>query len=312
MQFDISAVLDELKSETGYLAEGESTYQPSYWNEIHQQGLVPNAIKIPSDYDGGAALSIWCTQLDMPASKQKKLVAEWVEALPQMHTVKSLWFNSRMPQDLFDAACTLTALENLDIGSSGIRSLESIINLKNLRNFRLGQSGAVESVQPIAQLPMLEWLYVEGVSKDDSLESYSRLTNLVGLGITGNESKPLTVSSLSPLANLTNLLWLHLGAIRVADGLLSPLAALHKLEYLGLPNFFATEEFSRLAAKLPNTISDRLSPYARYHRSVSPCRKCKTYGLVASNGFGGKWLCPNCNAEALAKHIVRYRMAQVF
>lgn len=310
MQLDISTVLDELKSETGYLAEGESTYRPSYWNEIRQQGLVPNAIKTPSDYDGGTALSIWCTQLDMPVAKQKKRVAEWIEALPRMQAVKSLWFISRMPQELFDAACMLTNLENLDIGSSGIRSLSSIVNLNNLRHFRLGQSGGVESVQPLAQLIKLEWLYVEGVIKDTSLEAYGALTNLTGLGITGNEGKPLVVPSFAPLSALSNLRWLHLGAIRAGDGLLSPLAALQKLDYLGLPNRFAYEEFARLAAKLPNARSDRLASYARYHSSVSPCRKCKTHGLVNTNGIGGKWLCPNCDAEALAKHIVRFRSAQ--
>ena len=311
MKLDISEVMAELKSETGYLAEGETPYRPSYWNEIHQQKLQPNGVKSPSDYDGGTALSIWCTQLDIPAAKQKKLVEEWIEVLPNLQGVKSLWFVSRVPQELFDAACTLTNLEDLDISWSGIRSLEAIAGMKNLRHFRLGQSGAVESVQPIAQLKALEWLCVESVTKDTSLEAYGALTSLIGLRITGNESKPLVALSLSPLATLTNLRWLHLGAIRSLDGSLAPLAFLQKLDYLGLPNFFAFEEFARLAAKLPNTSSDRLSPYARYHRSVSPCRNCKTHGLVATNGKGGKWLCPNCDVETLAKHIVKFRLAQM-
>jgi hypothetical protein len=241
----------------------------------------------------------------------KKLVAEWIDVLPSLQAVKSLWFVSRVPQELFDAACALKNLEDLDIRWSGIRSLEAIAGLKNLRHFRLSQSGAVESVQPIAQLTRLEWLFIEGVTKDTNLDAYGALTNLIGLGINGNEGKPLVVPTLSPLAKLTNLRWLHLGAIRATDGSLAPLAKLQRLEYLGLPNFFATEEFSRLAAKLPYTSSDRLSPYARYHTSCPGCRNCWAHGLVATNGRSGKWLCPNCDAETLAKYIVKFRLAQM-
>jgi hypothetical protein len=311
MQLDIAEILSELKSETGYLAEGETTYRPSYWYEVHQQNLQPKGIQFPNEYDGGPALSIWCTQLDMPASRQKKLVAEWIEVLPSLPSVKSLWFVSRVPQELFDAACTLTNLEDLDIKWSGIRSLEAIAGLKNLRHFRFGQSGAVESVQPIAKLTQLEWLFIEGVSKDTSLDAYGALTTLIGLGINGIEGKPLVVPTLSPLAKLINLRWLHLGSIRTTDGSLAPLAKLQRLEYLGLPNFFATEEFSKLAAKLPNTSSDRLLPYARYHTSCPGCRKCRTHGLVTTNGSGSKWLCPNCDAETLVKYIVKFRLAQM-
>ena len=310
MQLDIAGVLAELKSETGYLAAGETTYQPSYWNELHQKDMVPKGIKSPSEYDGSPALSIWCTQLDMPSAKQKKLVAEWIDALPHLQAIKSLWFVSRVSQELFDAACKMPNLADLDIKWSGIRSLEPIAALQNLRHFRLGQSGAIESVQPITHLNRLEWLFIEGVTKDSSLEAYNALSNLIGLGINGNEGKPLVVPSLLPLAKLTKLRWLHLGAIRATDGLLAPLANLKRLEYLGLPNFFSTEEFSQLAVKLPNTSCGRLAPYARYHPSVSPCRKCRTHGLVATTGKGSKWLCPNCDADTLAKHIIRFRLAQ--
>ncbi len=308
MSADLDAVLAELRDETGWLAEGESAYLPHYWN-LHKDDS-PKALRAPDEYDGVADLAIRCTQLDLPAAQQRKLVAQWVQALPSMQGVRRLWFDSRMSQELFDAACRIEGLEDLWIHWSGIASLQAVAGLHGLKRFRLGQSASVVSLEPLAGLAGLQWLFLGGIAKVPGLEPLATLTGLEGLFVAGNESKPLVVPTLAPLAKLRRLRWLHLGALRVAAGGLEPLGELRGVEYLGLPNFFTCEAFAQLAAHLPGTRGDWLVPYARQHPSVFTCGRCRQRGKVLTAGTPARSLCPGCDAEVLARHVMRYRAAQ--
>ncbi|MBL8344895.1 MAG: hypothetical protein JNN03_05595 [Rubrivivax sp.] len=305
---DLEAVLAELREETGWLAKGESAYLPHYWN-LHKDDQ-PKALRSPDEYASTADLAIRCTQLDLPAAQQRKLVAQWVQALPAMQGVRRLWFNSRMSQELFDAACRIEGLEDLWIHWSGIGSLQAVAGLRGLKRFHLGQSASVASLEPLAGMSGLQWLFLAGMSKVPGLEPLATLSGLEGLFVAGNESKPLVVPTLAPLAKLHRLRWLHLGALRIAHGGLEPLAELRGLEYLGLPNFFSCEAFAQLAARLPGTRGDWLAPYARQHPSVFTCGRCRQRGKVLTAGAPGRNLCPGCDAEVLARHVLRYRVAQ--
>lgn len=304
----LAAVRAELKAESGCHGPEGSAYRPHYWN-LHRDD-APAALRSPDDYDGAPDLAIRCTQLDLPAAQQRRLVARWVQALPSMHGVRRLWFTTRVPQDLFDAACSLQGLEDLWIHWSGIRSLQALAGLPQLRRFWLGASASVETLAPIAGLTRLQWLSLNGMGKIPDLEPLAGLSDLQGLFVAGNESKPLQLPSLAPLASLQALRWLQLGALRVtADGL-QPLAALQGLAYLGLPNHFSTEAFAWLSVRLPHTRGDWLAPYARQHPGSFTCPRCRQRGRVFTAGTPMKSLCPSCDADALARQVLRYRQAQ--
>jgi hypothetical protein len=308
---DLTAVLAELREETGWLAEGESTYVPHHWNLHHHE--QPRPIQSPDAYGGGPDLSVWCTQLDLPAAQQRKRVAQWVQALPSLQGVRRLWFTSRVSQDLLDAACQIKGLEDLSIKSSGIDSLQALAGLGGLLRLRLGPSPSVSSLKPLAGLSSLQWLYLAGVAKVTDLEPLATLSGLQGLGLSGSESKPLVADSLAPLAALQQLRWLHLASLRVAPSQpdpLVPLEALTGLGYLGLPNFFTPEQFARLSARLPRTRGDWLSPYARQRPGNFRCGKCRERGTVFTSGARMRSLCPACDSEELAQHVLRYRAAQ--
>lgn len=304
----LDAIRAELLAESGWLAEGESAYLPHYWN-LHKDDK-PRDLQSPDEYGGGPDLSIRCTQLEMPASQQRKRVAQWVQALPTMQGVRRLWFTSRVPQPLFDAACRIEGLTDLWIKWSGITTLDAVAGLRALERFHLGDSNSLQTLQPLAGMTRLQWLWLDGMSKIPDFEPLAALTGLEGLCITGPESKPLTVPSLAPLAKLRGLRWLHLGTLRPAEGGIELLGELRELAYLGLPNYYTVEQFAALAARLPHTRGSWLAPYARQHPANFRCPKCRQRGQVFTAGTPMRRLCPACDAPALAQHVLRYRSAQ--
>lgn len=305
---DLQAALAALQHETGWLAEGESAYVLHHWAVHHAQR--PRDVRTPDEYAGGPDLAIHCTQLEIPASQQRKLVAQWVQVLPTLHGVQRLWFSSRVPQELFDAACRMPGLTDLWIKWSGIATLDAVLNLRGLLHFHLGDSARLASLQPLAGLPQLRWLWVDGLAKIPDLEPLAHLQALEGLFVAGTESKPLVLPTLAPLARLEGLRWLQLGALRPADNDLQPLAKLQALQYLGLPNRFAVEQFAQLAAQLPHTRCNWFEPYARQHAGNFRCPKCRQRGQVFTAGTPMRRLCPACDAPALAAHVVRFHAAR--
>jgi hypothetical protein len=308
MSLDLDTALAALRTETGWLAEGESAYVPHYWNLHHAE--QPRAVRSPDEYDGGPDLAIWCTQLDVPASQQRKLVAHWVQTLPTLQGVRRLWFTSRVSQELFDAACRIEGLTDLRIKWSGIKTLDAVTPLTGLRRFHLGDSASLQSLQPLAALRQLEWLWLDGLSKVPDLEPLAGLGALEGLFVAGTDSKPLVVPTLAPLSALRQLRWLQLGCLRPAAGGVEPLGRLSALEYIGLPNDATTEEFARLSARLPRAAGSWMQPYARQHPANFRCTKCRERGQVFTAGAPMRRLCPACDAPALARHMVRFHAAR--
>ena len=282
---------------------------PSYWGEWVKSGREPRTVRHPADYTGGDTLSIVCTQLDLPAKAQRQLVHDWCEALPRLTGLRTLWFHSRVPQDLFDAACAVPGLEGLWIKWSGVRSLDAVSAARSLRYLHIGQSGGIESTAPLSALDTLAWLQIGGTAKCPTLDFVAPLTQLRGFGFVGGDGKPLLVPTLEPLAAHTRLEWLHLGAIKVSDGSLSPLGDLQGLRWLGLPNHFALQEFAWLSTRLAHTACDWLAPFACFHRSVFPCPACRTRCRVMTTGKGSKLLCPACDNARLARQVQAFEAA---
>lgn len=295
---------------SGCLPEGESTYEPSPWNRWSRAGEQPASIRHPDQFSGGDTLCIACTQTGLPAREQRALVQAWCEVLPTLTGLRRLWLTTRVPQELFDAACRLPALEGLWLKWNGLKSLQAAEGHAALTWLHLGESSSLESLAALHRLPALRWFQVDGVRKLGTLEPLRGLVALEGLGFTGGDGKGLEVPSFEPLAGLSGLRWLHLGSVRPADGSLRPLAQLTALRWLGLPNRLEMAEFAWLSRRLVTTRCDWLAPYARFHRSVFPCPKCKANCRVMTTGRGSRLLCPDCDAPALARHVAAWEAAQ--
>lgn len=306
---ELTQLADELAALDGSAPADERATVPGFWASGTQPNFPPAAIADPEQWDGTPHLQVICTQTNLSARDQKRLVERWCVALPAMTSLQMLWFGSRVPQALFEAACRLPGLEGLYLKWNGIKDLSAILELRHLRYLHLGASSSVVSLDPLGELSGLEWLQIESPTKAFALEPLQGLLTLVGLGFLGVEGKKYSVPSLSPLSSLVNLRWLHLGAVHVSDDSLRPLAALRHLEWLGIGNFFSVQELAWLSTRLTATKCDWLKPFCRYHRSVFPCGTCKENWRVLTSGKGSRLLCPSCDSLKLARHVQAFEAA---
>ncbi|QXL84822.1 hypothetical protein [Comamonas sp. NLF-1-9] len=305
---ELEAAMAQARQVIGCDNDRDYTKVREIWAREPQRSLQPAAIRDPSDYAGQERLSIACTQTDLPAKKQAALVQQWCELLPTLTQVRWLYFMTRVPQPLFDAACRMPGLVGLYIKWSGIESLEPLTRLRDLQYFHLGESASVSSIAPLAQMKSLKWLQLDGLRKIESLEPLRHLSTLEGLGFVSAESRVHVVDSFEPLSALTRLQWLNLGPRPARLGL-QPLHALKGLEYLGLPNKYSVHEFAELSLHVPAHVCERLQPFMRFHCSVFPCKTCQSNWLVLTSGKGSRLLCPTCDTEKLARHMIIFRKA---
>jgi hypothetical protein len=276
----------------------------SFWSYRPTKDFPPKSIRYPHEYDGSGGLNVACTQTELKASQQRKLVQEWCQVLPTLENVKFLWFSSRVSQPLFEAACQMDNLIGLYIKWSGIKSIDSIPNLKNLRYLHIGSSPSLAPLDPLGELPTLEWLELENIRATSDLRFLSDFTNLKGLAIAGdtNSIKYLWADSLEPLQNLQQLYWLSLPAFTTKDGALMPLAKLGALKYLFLSNKFKMEEFAKLSGARPDVECDRLQPISEV-LSYLKCKKCCKNRMVLLTGKGKSLLCVDCDDDRIARHV---------
>lgn len=280
-----------------------------YWYHRPEENFPPASLRHPADYGGGENLSIACTQTDLPAKAQKALVQAWCEFLPTLKDVKTLWFQTRTTQELFDAACRMPSLEGLYVKWGGINSLDALSGLPRLHALHLGSSPGVTNIQLLADMSALRWLQLDNLKAITDLAPLSGLTALEGLGFTGAEGKRHTLDTLAPLADLTRLRWLHLGSIHVADGSLRPLGGLKALRWIGMGNFFDVSELAWLATALPETNCDWLKPYKDLADCGIRCKKCREHSLLMLSGKGRGTICPACDANKLEKQLAAFHPA---
>ena len=173
----------------------------------------------------------------------------WCDSLPTFTGVKLLWFSSRVPQRLFEAACRVPNLEGLYIKWSGIDDLSHIKNANLLRYFHLGPSARVTSIEHLSDCQHLRWLGLELLSRIRSLHPLSKLLELEGLSLEGTMATPWRVATLAPLGSLTSLRYLSLANLRADDKSLAGLYPLQRLETFRYGTWWTSEELAEITRR---------------------------------------------------------------
>lgn len=305
-QEDLERLLEPLRVQQQLRAELELPGD-SYWYHRPQRNFPPPLVSSPDGYDGGERLSLGITQTSLTAARQKALVREWCALLPTLSNVRTLWFHSRVTQEMLEAACAMPSLEGLYIKWSGITSLAPLAGLRTLTHLHLGGAPSATGLETLAALPGLVDLEIHNVRAAADLRFVRGLSGLRSLRLAGdsNSLKPLVLPTLAPLADLQALERLTLATIRVEDGSLAPLAALPRLRWLGLCNAFPMAEVARLAGRRPDVECDLFAPGRGPVASLS-CKKCKGKTLHQTTGKGVPWLCETCDADRLARHVAEF------
>jgi hypothetical protein len=205
-----------------------------YWHREAKPS--PEAIRDPSEFRGGDELAVWCTQTELSSTRQRALVKAWCDALPALTGVRTLWFQSKVSQSLFDAACQVPGLEGLWIkwSGGGIKDASAIRHATALKYFHLGSSTSLASIDPIAGHQGLEWLTLESLSKISDVSKLQDLRDLKGLGLDGSTWTTWHLENLDPIGELGELRYLSLTNLRAKSRTLRPLFKLRRLEALHL------------------------------------------------------------------------------
>lgn len=160
-------------------------------------------------------------------------VKAWIPRLPKLTALRRLWIKSRANQALFDAACQLALLERLHISWSSVERCDALERLDALTHLYLGNSPRLRSLAPLARVPALRALALQGIFREVAqLDVVAECRSLRGLELIGQDHKVQTYASLAPLGELTELRYLRLAAVRFRDADWRPLLKLAKLECL--------------------------------------------------------------------------------
>ncbi|HVU09141.1 MAG TPA: hypothetical protein VHG89_11425 [Verrucomicrobiae bacterium] len=222
-----------------------------FWYYRPKECFPPSSIRNPADYIGLPTVSIACTQTGLPAHQQTKLVKEWCKILPTCRGLKFVWFQTQLPQNLFDAACQIPDLEGLWIKWSSVKEITNIVKLTNLKFLRVGSSPQILKIDSLKNLKNLVWLELENIKKVSNLTVIGEMTQLQGLELGGSMWSRQIVDSLAPLANLKSLRYLSLPNLKAKDKTLSHLFTLSSLEQFNAAIWWDKNEIKQLRMRNP-------------------------------------------------------------
>ncbi|QBB72439.1 hypothetical protein ELE36_19855 [Pseudolysobacter antarcticus] len=205
----------------------------------------------PDEFTGADALTLSCTQTNLPAGEQRKLVKAWCALLPTLQ-LKSLVFSSKVSQDLFDAATQIKGLEALNVKWSSIKSIASVTGCRSLAVLDIGSSPSLTGLKYLEQLPKLRVLRVENVKEAQDLTFANSLTGLEEFGVCGSMGANQKIDSLWPLKDLQRLELLWLTSAKVLNGGLLPLHGLRRLTTLRCAFNFSASEFAAIRDAVPS------------------------------------------------------------
>lgn len=160
------------------------------------------------DWDGSGQISVWCTQLPAAeySNQEKLILSEWLRFLTEKpDSLTALHFNSKVSQELFNAACAQRCLQELRFKWGSYKDLSELRRLTGLRYLYIGSGAGVTDCEPLAALERLEVLSLENFRKITDYGCLAGLKNLKQLCIEGSLWTAAAVESLDFLRELPAL-----------------------------------------------------------------------------------------------------------
>jgi hypothetical protein len=194
----------------------------------------------------------------------------------------------------------LGGLRRLYIDGVRATSLDALRSLGNLEVMSLEACTQVDTLQDLAPFRGVRGLCIKHFPKVHALDLLQGFSSLSGLVVAGGMWSTMTVKSLSPLGALTGLRYLSLANLKASDESLEPLASLHELLNLELPNFYPFEEFARLSTVLKNTNCSWFA--SSVAMSSVQCKGCGRASMVMLTGKGKPLLCTFCDEVRVGRH----------
>jgi hypothetical protein len=166
--------------------------------------------------------------------------------------IEDLWLVGPNEKDL-NKILTLTKPNYLNLYQVLASDLTILETLSTTSTLVLNWNTKSTKLWDIEKNVQLNTLEIADFSKLNDISDLSSARQIETLKLEGGIDKKLDIQTLQSLSVLTNLKYLRLANLKVADDTLRPLANLKDLEELWLPNQFDTKEYAWLATRLPKT-----------------------------------------------------------
>jgi hypothetical protein len=176
--------------------------------------------------------------------------------LPELRGVRLVWLTTRVPQELFDAACRVPDLEGLHLSGSGVTNLDALRDAGSLRYLHVGSSPRLESIVPLSTCRQLVSLGLENVKRISGVEPLAGLADLRQLLLEGSMWSTQRIATLEPVGGLAGLTYLSLANLKAWDSTLRPLFRLRNLEELHLARWWDQAEVAELRRLNPRLSED--------------------------------------------------------
>jgi hypothetical protein len=222
---------------------------------------IKTAVEV-SDFKGEEKLYIHCTQLGDASTPQyktpkekKRVLVEWCKFLQENPTAfTELYFNTKMPQELFDAVCCQKNLKRLEIKWGTYKDIAAIEQLTNLELLSIGSGSSVESIKPLTKLLNLSALCVENFQNISCYNDLSTLTQLEYLSIMGDGlggPQYIKLDDINFISKMTQLRFFRLLTERLTSKDYTPILELQQVEHLSLSGNKEVKKLYSDLIKLP-------------------------------------------------------------
>lgn len=192
-----------------------------------------------NNYNGETDIVLRCTQLHEgiypKESDRKRVLREWCDFLRHNpKALKRLHITTRINQELFNAVCCQTELEELIIRWGLYPDLSPIIQLQNLKSLELGGSPSHKEISPIAELCSLDNLRLDNFVGITDYSAIGKLTELKTLALQSSMHGIIKVENLDFLNFTPHLKQFWTTGFRLLNHDYSPILELKELEWLSV------------------------------------------------------------------------------
>ena len=198
-------------------------------------GSYYHAQEITEEVFKSGNLLISTLAMDLPSRSikyRKELETKWIDILPGLDNVTAISLRHRVSQQFFEAVCKMRNLKQLHFWTSTAADISAISNLSKLKQLYLDSFSRLTDISPLQNARQLEILSVSNSFKIENYEVIGKLTQLIALGLHGDEAAPkrLRLRSLKPFDKLSHLRHLDLSSTSIIDNSYDVLLALKNLK----------------------------------------------------------------------------------
>lgn len=233
--------------------------------------------------------------------------AKGFDKIAEFTQLEALWcFGIDQKKLIYISECSSINSLYLDYNLKAA-DITCLLRLPHLRVLTLDSCSKISSLAQVAAFKNLVALAIINFKNVHDVDPLTELTNLRELAIDGSIWTRMKIKTLAPLHSLSRLEYLSLTNTKVLDESLAPLSNLSNLKRVDIANFYPSEEFAKLSAKLLNAECQWFVPYIK---TTLTCPKCQVGQRVMLTGKGKPMLCQHCDVERLAHFVKEFEEAR--